>query len=57
MAETLDNPGGMGNKRRKLGSREYKCGVLRDLVPFVQFKKREKTHGEMLLLVKLQAWL
>ena len=29
--------------------------VLRDLVPFVQFKKCENTHGEVLLLVKLQA--
>ena len=26
--------------------------VLRDLVPFVQFKKREKNHGGVLLLVK-----
>ena len=31
------------------------CGALRDLVPFVQFKKRESTHGRVLLLVKLQA--
>ena len=32
------------------------CGALRDLVPFLQFKKREKnTHGRVLLLVKLQA--
>ena len=32
------------------------CGVLRDLVPFVQFKKREKQpYGGMLILVKLQA--
>ena len=29
--------------------------ALRDLVPFVQFKKRENTHGGVLLLVKLQA--
>ena len=29
--------------------------LLRDLVPFVQFKKRENTHGEVLLLVKLKA--
>ena len=28
--------------------------VLPDLVTFVQFKKREKTHGGVLLLVKLQ---
>ena len=31
-----------------------KCGALRDLVPFVRFKKREK-HPYVLLLVKLQA--
>ena len=31
------------------------CDALRDLAPFVQFKKRENTHGEVLLLVKLQA--
>ena len=30
--------------------------VLHNLVPFVQFKKRENTHGEVLLLVKLQAF-
>ena len=34
---------------------EPKCDVLRDLVPFVQFKKRENTHGRVLILVKLQA--
>ena len=28
-----------------------KCDALRDLVPFVQFKKRENTHGVVLLLV------
>ena len=31
------------------------CEALRDLVPFVQFKKRENTHGILLLLLKLQA--
>ena len=31
------------------------CDALRDLVPFVQFKKRENTLGGMLLLKKLQA--
>ena len=31
------------------------CGALRDLVPFVQFKKHEKYHGGVLILVKLQA--
>ena len=31
------------------------CDVLRDLIPFVQFKKRENTHGGALLLVKLHA--
>ena len=30
--------------------------MLRDLVPILQFKKRENTHGGMLLLVKLQAF-
>ena len=30
------------------------CDVWRNLVPFVQFKKREKHHGEVLLLVKFQ---
>ena len=32
------------------------CDVLRDLVPFVQFKKRENTHGGLLLLLKLHAF-
>ena len=31
-------------------------GALRDLVPFVQFKKRENTHGGVLLLIMLQAF-
>ena len=31
------------------------CGALRDLVLFVQFKKRENTHEGALLVVKLQA--
>ena len=31
------------------------CDVLYDLVPFVQFTKRENIHGGVLLLVKLQA--
>ena len=30
------------------------CDALHCLVPFVQFKKRENTHGEKLRLVKLQ---
>ena len=34
---------------------DSRCGGLRDLVPFVQFKKRENTHGGVLILVKLQA--
>ena len=34
----------------------YICDALRDLVPFVQFKKCENTHGQRLLLVKLQAF-
>ena len=32
-----------------------KCGVLRNLVSFVQFKKHEIIHGGVLLLVKMQA--
>ena len=31
------------------------CDALLDLVPFVQFKKGEKHHGGVLILVKLQA--
>ena len=31
------------------------CDVLRDLVPFVQFKNVKNTHGGVLLWVKLQA--
>ena len=31
------------------------CYALCNLVPFVQFKKPENTHGGVLLLVKLQA--
>ena len=42
--------------RKQLGKYDFgKLGdVLRDLVPFAQFKKRENTHGGALLLVKLQ---
>ena len=32
------------------------CDALRNLVPFLQHKKRENTHGGVLLLVKLQAY-
>ena len=28
----------------------HNCDALRDLVPFVQFKKRENTHGGVLIL-------
>ena len=31
------------------------CDALPHLVPFVQFKKRESTHGRVLVLVNLQA--
>ena len=31
------------------------CVALCDLAQFVQFKKRKTSHGEVLLLVKLQA--
>ena len=34
--------------------RESICNVLRDLVPFVQFKKRENTHVGVLILLTLQ---
>ena len=30
------------------------CGALRNLVPFLQFKKCENTHGGVLILAKLQ---
>ena len=30
-------------------------GILRDLVPFAQFKNVKYTHGRVLLLVKVQA--
>ena len=32
------------------------CDALRDLVPFVQFKKCENTHGGVLLLVTVILW-
>ena len=32
------------------------CDALRDLGPFVQFTKRENTHGRVLLLVNLKAF-
>ena len=32
------------------------CDVLRNLVPFVQFKNVKNTFGGMLLVVKLQAF-
>ena len=32
-----------------------KCGALRDLTPFVQFKNMKNAHGGVLILVKLQA--
>ena len=35
---------------------KFWCDVLRDLVPFVQFKKRESTHEWVLLLVKIKAF-
>ena len=33
----------------------YICDVLHDLVPFTQLKNVKNTHGEVLLLAKLQA--
>ena len=44
------------NNRNILVLQAIICDVLRDLVPFVQFKKRENTHGGLLLLLKLQAF-
>ena len=32
----------------------HTCDALRDLIPFVQFKKLKNTHGGVLFLVKLQ---
>ena len=34
-------------------STDVNCDALRDLVPFVQFKKAWKTHGGVLILLKL----
>ena len=39
----------------KILVKEFVCDALRDLVPFVQLKKRERCPWEVLLLVKL--WL
>ena len=33
------------------------CDELHDLVTFLQFKKRENTHGGVLLLIQLAAFL
>lgn len=30
------------------------CGALRDLIPYIQFEKRKKTHGGVVLLVELE---
>ena len=43
------------NKIKNLSGKTSKCDALRDLVSFVQFKKRKNTNGGVLLLVKLQA--
>ena len=43
------------NKIKNLSAKTNKCDTLRDLVPFLQFKKRKNTSGGVLLLVKLQA--
>ena len=32
----------------------HTCDALRDLIPFVQFKKLKNNHGGVLLLLKLQ---
>ena len=44
----------------KILVKEFVCDALRDLVPFVQLKKRERCPWEVLLLVKLllvKLWL
>ena len=33
----------------------FLCDALRDLLLFVQFRKRKNANGEVILLVKLQA--
>ena len=38
-----------------LSTMERNVMLLRDLVPFLQFKNVKNTHGGVLLLVKLQA--
>ena len=40
------------NKEQDIFAFSLICGALRDLVPCAQFKKREKPHGGVLLLVK-----
>ena len=49
----------MGKTPEERLTREHEnliiCGALRDLVPFVQFKKVKNTHGGVLILVTLQA--
>ena len=34
----------------------FTCDALRDLVPFLQFKKRENTHGAVLLAGFRRHW-
>ena len=33
-----------------------KCGALRDLIPFVQFKNVKNAHGGMLIFTSLQLY-
>ena len=46
---------GMGNNKHNFSN--HKWDALRDLVPFVQFKKCENTHAGVLLLVELRTVL
>ena len=34
----------------------YKCDALRNLAPFVHMKNMKNTHGEVIFLLKLQAY-
>ena len=43
------------NQWESMGFPKLKCDVLRSLLLFVQFKKRENTHGGVLFLLKLLA--
>ena len=52
---TKKNKNWQNLKRQKIDKKTTICDVLRNLVPFVQFKKCEKTTEGVLVLVKLKA--